>query len=393
MAIKEYIAFLIIYSTIAQMKKRRKVLMLLSTYDPVTHRGIARAALSQGWYLNVSALNPLQVPQDWNGDGIICSLNENKRIEDFVVRAGLPCVDLSAWRTDLGFPRVCADDARIGQLAAEHFSMHGHSAFGWFSHLQNPVSKARFQSYRQELLERRHSSPARFTGKQVQNQQAVTAWLRGLEKPCALFAYHDVDAAWLLNCCTEAGFRVPEDFAIMGVDDNPLICEHQSPPLSSIKHDHERIGYEGALLLARMMDGPMPATRYQTIAPTGISLRASSDSLATKDSLVQAAVNFMTKHLSKPIGTSEIAAEIGIGRRNLELRFRAALKCSVHRKLVELRLKQAEWLLCSTEEKVEHIAAVTGFSHSPHLCRVFKSAYGRTPRAYRNEQSTRLRNL
>jgi len=365
------------------MDSVKKVLMLLGTYDPVTHQGIARAARDLGWHLNVSMLNSFQVPALWSGDGIICSLTDNRKLERFIVASGLPCVDLSEWRTDLKFPRVSADNERIGQMAVEHFCAFGHRSFGWFCHQQNPVAKARCQSYTHELQERGIASPARFSGKQTQDRQKMENWLSRIEKPAALFAYNDSDAAWLMSNCLEAGYRVPEDFAILGVDNNPLICEHLPVSLSSINHDHERIGYEGSLLLDRIMAGKPLENEVITIEPTGVTLRASSDALATSDPLVRKAVSYLQEHLRESIGTLEIAASLGISRRNLEMRFQKALACSLHQKLVELRLIRAATLLAESAKPVEDVAALCGFCHAPHLCRVFKEKYGLPPRAYR----------
>lgn len=371
------------YCIFAQMEKIKKVLMLLSNYDPDTHRGIARAARAFGWHLNVSMLNSFQIPVRWHGDGIICSLDTNPKLTKFILKSGLPCVDLSEWRTDLPIPRVSADNKRIGQLAAEHFCSFGHRSFGWFCHQQNPIAETRFQSYKSELQTRGIAAPSRLVGTRTQSLPEIHQWLSSLKIPAALFAYNDSDAAWLLTNCIEAGYRVPEDFAILGVDNNTLICEHQPAPLSSINHDHERIGFEGAQLLEKIMCGQPPEHEVITIEPTGVTLRASSDIFAVSDPLIHKAVSYLLKHLREPIGTTEVATELGVSQRSLELRFRAALNCSIHKKLTELRLKRAATLLTETNETIEQIAALTGFCHAPHLCRVFKKQHDLSPLAYR----------
>lgn len=128
------------------MPSIKKVMMIQSNYDTETHRGIARGASELGWHLNVSMMNAFQIPRQWKGDGIICSLDNNKQLEQFVQNARLPCVDLSEWRTDLHLPRVSADNKRIGQLAAEHFTAFGHRSFAYISSQENPVSEARYES-------------------------------------------------------------------------------------------------------------------------------------------------------------------------------------------------------------------------------------------------------
>lgn len=362
---------------------RKKILMLLSNYHPETHRGIARAAKDFGWHLNISLQNSFQVPTHWNGDGIICSLDNNKKIEDFVVNSKLPCVDLSGWRIDLGFPRVAVNNQVIGKLAAEHFCTFGHRSFGWFAHQDNPVAQARYESFRDELIARELPAPSQLIGDRTQNISEIQAWLSQLEKPSALFAYNDNDAAWLLSSCIDLGYRVPQDFSILGVDNNSLICTHQPVPLSSINHAHEEIGYMGATLLNQIIDGNAPAEQTIYIKSTGVTQRASSDSLATHDPLVRQTISILKQQLHKPIGAPEISSRLGISRRNLEVRFKQALGTSIHKKLVEMRLKQAEILLADTDLTIEDIAAQVGFCNSPHLCRSFKNQYDLSPLAYR----------
>jgi LacI family transcriptional regulator len=386
MAENKHTAYFGFFCIFAQMSSIKKVLMLLGNYDPFTHQGIARAARDLGWHLNVSMLNSFQIPSQWSGDGIICSLTDNKKLERFVLESKLPCVDLSAWRTDLNFPRVSADNERIGRMAAEHFCAFGHRAFGWFCHQPNPVANARLNSYTDELVRRGFPPPVCFSGRETQDSLKVEQWLSELEKPSALFVYNDSDAAWLMTNCLEAGYRVPEEFAILGVDNNPLICEHLPVPLSSINHDHERIGYEGALLLNQIMAGRPPENEFVYIEPAGVTLRASSDALATGDPLVRKAVSYLQEHLREPVSTPDVAAALGVSRRTLELRFKTALGCSPHSKLTELRLTRAAGLLADSRKPVEEISALCGFCHGPHLCRVFKQQYGVPPLAYRKSK-------
>ncbi|AWB65842.1 hypothetical protein C2869_05030 [Saccharobesus litoralis] len=369
------------------MNAPKKILMLLGNYDPATHAGIAKASRDLGWHLNVSMLSPFQIPTRWQGDGIICSLNNNQALTDFIVNANVPTVDLSAWRIDIAMPRISADNQCIGRLAASHFCENGHQSFGWFCHLQNPVADARLSAFQQELTDRGLGKAATLVGEATQNHDEIDAWLASLAKPCAILAYNDNDAAWLLNTCLSAGYRVPEDFSIIGVDNNPLICEHMPVPLSSINHDHERIGYQGALLLNSIIGGEVAPEKIQLIEPRGITIRASSDLLVATDPIIKAALKFLMENLKNSIGTQDVADSLGISRRNIEHKFQKQLNTSVHKKLLEYRLAEAENLLRNTKHKIEDIALMAGFCHAPHLNRYFKNAYGLTPLNYRRNSS------
>ncbi len=363
----------------------KRILLLLDNYDTKTHQGVAEAARELGWHLNAAIRSGFQLPARWSGDGMICSLGSSQKLADFVIKTRLPTVDLSVTRSDLDFPRVAADNLKIGQLAAEHLSSFGHTRFAWFSSQINQTSELRLDGFREELAKQDKALIGKLTGAQTQHAETVLNWLKKLARPCAVFAFNDLDAAWLMSLCSDSGYRIPRDIAILGVDNDLLTCTHQEITLSSINHDHRKIGYEGAYMLHELLSGRSPANRVQLIAPDGLTLRDSTDTYAASDPIVQAALEFMLTHFHKPIGTPEISTHLGISRRNLELRFQKSLQSCVHKKLVEMRLKSAEHMLTSTHRKVEDIAARTGFCHTSHLSHAFKKAYGLPPGTYRKK--------
>jgi LacI family transcriptional regulator len=363
----------------------KKVLMLLGAYDHEQHLGIARAARQYGWHLDISLLKTFRLPARWTGDGIICSLNNNNRLVEFVRKSGLPAVDTSVWRVEVPLPRVVANNPAIGNEAAAHFLERGHHSFAWFALERNPVSEARFEGYGSRLVAEgiRRNDIRRLDGRGSNKQEAVVRQLQTLPRPCAIFSKSDLDAAWLLNACLEAELKVPEDIAILGVDNNSLICENQPVPLSSINHDLETIGFEGARLLNDLMEGGAPPDHPLMIDPAGITRRQSTDSLAVSDPVVRSALEFIEGHLRQSLGVDEVAQAAGVPRRNLETRFRQALRMGVHGKILERRLKRAETMLRDSSESIETISAMTGFANAPHLSRTFKKSYGLSPLKYR----------
>ncbi|MBC8190513.1 MAG: substrate-binding domain-containing protein [Puniceicoccaceae bacterium] len=368
------------------MARRKHILMVLGSYDQAAHEGIARYAGQHGWHLDVSILKDFQLPQHWKGDGIITSLNFSRELEEFVLKAAVPTVDLSIWREDIDLPRVAADNAALGRLGAEHFLSLGHRHCAWFGLAINPVSRTRYQAYR-DCLAAAGLDCIRLDTVKSQDPAYITERLLDLPKPCAIYTKSDYDSAWLANLCHEAGLRIPDDVAILGADDNALICESQWVTLSSVRYDLSRIGYEGAAMLDQLIEGKPLQTRLQLIPPQGVTVRQSTDALAATDPLVRAALAYLQEHLRKSIGTSEIAESLGVSRRLLELRFRAQMHSSIREYIIRSRIAEARRMLVATQEPIETIAALTGFCNAPHFSRTFKRDTGLTPTRYRAQQA------
>ena len=366
------------------MIQSKHVLMLLGSYDQSAHEGIAEYAGQNGWHLNVSILKEFQLPEHWQGDGIIASLNHNNSLIDFVKKAHVPVVDLSIWRDDIDLPRVVADNSAIGQLGAEHFLNMGHQHFAWFALNNDPVGQMRYVAY-SERLAKANLKCIRLDATPRKDADYMVKCLQKLPKPCAIYTKSDNDAAWLFNVCMDAKLRVPEDIAILGTDDNRLICENQAVPLSSVRHDLKTIGYEGANMLGKLMSGQKLNKTLKLISPSGITIRQSTNALAVTDPLIRKLLKYLKTNFRRSIGTAEVAEIFGVSRRNLEKRFRKNMHCSLHEYLINIRIDEAKRFLHYTCEPIETIAALTGFCHAPHFSNTFKKKTGVSPSNYRNQ--------
>ena len=293
------------------MSRSRKILMLLGSYDFHAHAGIARAARVLNWHLDVSLLKTFQLPAQWRGDGIITSLNRSQRLASFIQRAKLPTVDLSSWRADIDLARVVADNECIGRVAAEHFGILGHHNFAWFALSRDPVGEARCKGFRDALP--LGVNFCRLSASGAPNRKKILAQLKSFSEPVAVFCKSDDDAAWLLNLCLDCGLSVPSRVALLGTDNNRLICENQPVPLSSVNHDLERIGYEGAMRLDSIINGDY-FEEALLIPPTGVTKRQSTDALAIADPAIVEALNFMNTNYRRSIGTDDIAASCGTSK-------------------------------------------------------------------------------
>jgi LacI family transcriptional regulator len=366
------------------MMRSKHVLMVLGSYDQSAHEGIARYAGQHGWHLNVSILKDFQLPDHWQGDGIITSLNNSRQLEEFVLKAGVPTVDLSIWREDIDLHRVAADNPAIGRLGGGHFISLGHRNCAWFGLASNPATRARFSAYRDTLADAGIEC-IRLDTISPQDPVYITRRLYDLPKPCAIYTKSDYDSAWIANLCYDAGLRVPDDIAILGADDNRLICDCQWVTLSSVRYDLSRIGYEGAAMLDQLMQGKDPVERLRLIPPDGITIRQSTDALAVTDMLIREVLRFLQENLRLTLGTEAIAEKFGTSRRSLELRFREQMHRSIREHLIHLRIEEAKRQLQNTREPVETIAALTGFCNAPHFSRTFKQLVGRSPSQFRKK--------
>jgi LacI family transcriptional regulator len=199
------------------------------------------------------------------------------------------------------------------------------------------------------------------------------------EKPLGVLAYNDIDAAFFINHCLDSGYRIPEDIAVLGIDNNEIICENQQIPISSIVHDLEQISYERAALLDRLMNGDAPPSEPILIKPRGIVTRTSTETIACSNTLVTKALSWIDAHLAEPFGSRELAEAVGVSRVKLDRLFSDSLQVSVSKTVLHLRIEKAKRMLLDPSLKLEYIAGATGFCHASHLSNAFKRATGSTP--------------
>ena len=384
--------------------KPKNVLAMVSPMSAERVNGIARYAKEHGWNLMIQDRLG-HTPLAWNGDGILATLRSDPvtfRCIEKLMKRGIPLVDLTVSRPEIKVPRVTSDHREIGRLAARHFAEREFRHVAWFSSGWGNVHRLRYQG----LAEAGAEKPLKWVAADeipVRRQSewpSFVAWIRGklaaAEKPLAVLTYDETDAARLLYAAKELGVNVPEELAILSIGNNPLVCENQSVPLSSIDQDLERGGYEAAALLDRLMDPPSrakhhaPGTRHQApgtllVPPKGIVTRRSTDVIAVSDPTIRKALEFIGKNLSSPIGSPQIAEALGLRRAELDALFRAQLSRSVGEEIRRQRLARVKLLLETTDRTISSTAAETGYCTPAHLTNAFKAALGLTPKEWRKK--------
>ena len=377
------------------MKRRNVLILVTPAYQPRL-AGIARYARQHGWQLTILDRIARQ-PKGWNGDGVLVTLRDNPEIVAFVKslrRRKIPVVDLTFNHPEMHIPRVSGDHTAMGRLARQHFEERNFRHFAWFSTNWLNIHKLRYNGFSNPSPP--HPLRWIFAEEAPMDRLDDFAWfdrwlgkkLREAPKPLALLAYDDADAARALGACLAAGLSVPEDVAILGIGGDRLICENQSVPISSIEHDQGRTGYEGAELLDKLMDGGKPPRKPILIPPRGITVRASTDSIAATSPIVRKSLEYIRLHIGDTFGLTQIAIEIGASRATVSRLFEKELGRTVGAEILRQRLSIAKKLLKEDTLSIAEIAFRTGFCNPAYFTNTFRHATGQTPKSWRASSQT-----
>lgn len=338
---------------------------------------------------------------DWQGDGLIVRI-ESREMADFVRNKRLPAVDVRGLMSVPGVPMVVSDNTAIMRLALEHLIECGfrHVAYCGFAGVD--YSEIRLRSV-EAAVERsgvlchcyepggprfrstyaRSSGTLRFEEHGLVYEQELEEWLRRLPMPVGVMACNDVRGQQIINACRNASLVVPDEVAVVGVDNDTLLCDLSDPPLSSVEPDTRRVGYEAAALLTRLMDGRKPPRDMVVIPPVGVVRRRSTDVLAMDDRAVAAGLRFIREHAFERLKVDFAARAAGLSRRIFERRFLQRVGRTPKAELLRIRVERAKHLLVSTELSLLDIAERCGFSHGEYLHSLFKQKTGQTPGEFR----------
>lgn len=381
--------------------KSRNVLIVVSPSSQSRMNGIVQYASERNWTLTLES-EPSLPPRGWRGDGAIVTLRDSPQSAAFVreLRAvGIPAVNVTGQGVGKGLPTVCGDDDALGALAAEHFAERRFTHVAWFSSKWGMVQKIRYASFveRWRQLSPNAKAPLRFVRSECRSAASMSNWrelsdwlgdgLAAAEKPLGVFAYSDYDAVRVAAVCRERALSVPDEVAILGVDNNPMICLNQPVPISSVNHSLERIGREGAALLERLMDGKSAPGEPIRIPPDGITVRRSTDIVAAENPVLRAAMAFIADHIAEPIGAPQIAEGIGVARLRLDRLFAKEIGISIGHEIARQRLVKAKLLLAGTNLPLPEIARRTGYCNAPYLANVFRRETGQTPGEWRKSRN------
>ncbi len=304
-------------------------------------------------------------------------------------------VNVSAARIPgVEFPTVTADIYAAARLAVQHLLDQGFRHFGYYAPLGLSYVEIHYEGFVQALAEAGHSCslhaakrPVHATNAWRKRHKALERWLADLPKPVAVLTWTSDRGREVLYACRALGLLVPEQVAVLGGDEDTLLCETCNPPLSGVALTSERIGYEAAALLDRMWGGARAPTDPILIEPTRVVVRQSTDTLAIDDVDLARAVGFIRAHGADPIQVSDVLRAVPVSRSWLERQFQKTLRRTPAEEIRRVHLERAKQLLAGTDLPVPQVAAASGFRSREYLAYAFKQATGLTPREYR----TRIR--
>ncbi len=323
----------------------------------------------------------------WQGDGILVRA-DTRRLARAVRDRNVPTVDLRLSFDNLGWPTVGIDNRAVVELAVRHLTDQGlrHFAFCGLPVGENVWADYRAKWFEEEVMKAGHMCsvfPCARGQLLEEEQRAMAGWLAGLSRPVGVMACNDDRGLEVLEACRRAGLRVPDEVAVIGVDNDEMLCGLSDPPLSSVDGGVERAGYEAAALLDRMMQGRKPPAQPIFLAPYGVVVRRSTEILTVDDPDLAAMIRLIRARACDGLRVEAAMAHSSLSPSTLNRRCRELLGRSPKEELTRVRMEQAQRLLAETDRPVAEVAARCGFAELKHFSRAFRDWVGTTPSEHR----------
>jgi LacI family transcriptional regulator len=385
------------------MNKTHRIALLFNankSFDRDVTSGIAAylASTRAAWDLFLEEDFRLRLSgiEHWRGDGIIADFDD-PAVAAALSRCRVPVVAVGGSYADEreyppGVPYVATDNAKLVKLARDHLIDVGLNRFAMFSQPRSRCNRwalERENAFSRLMREDRLDAEI-FRGCETSAPswddavQRQIAWLRRLPKPIGIIAVNDARARQLLQACTIAGIAVPEQVALIGIDNDPLVRMLTRVPLSSVMQGAQEMGRTAAHLLDQMLYGVRLASTRILVPPAGINVCASSQHQEIRHPHVMRARHFIRQYACQGIKTRQVAEYVGISRSTLEACFREEMGYSVHDLILRFKLDAAKAGLCDSARRIADVARDCGFTSLQYMHMVFKRELGCTPRAYRD---------
>jgi LacI family transcriptional regulator len=360
-------------------------------------RGVAEYVRQTGpWSLYYEPSHILNTLPDWmeqwQSDGVIARIRNRETAKRFA-KMGIPVVDILGVVPNTGIPLVQVDNQHIAELAANYLLGQNLHSFGFCDIRGHAWARQRHEEFRNTIVQAGfechvHQLPS-FEGKAWYSEPArnsLDCWIAQLPKPVGIMAANDWAGQKVLDACRRVGALVPEEVAVIGVDNDEAICEVSEPMLTSIVAQHDRTGFYAAELLDRLMRGKRPPSNPVTVGTPSIVVRRSTTVETISDRDMIAAVRYIRENACNGIRVEDVADHVSLSYSTLKRRFDRFLSRSIHDEIQRVRIERVRELLKETDMTLAEIARTTGFRHQEYLGAVFKSHTGTTPGQFREEE-------
>lgn len=329
--------------------------------------------------------------KDWPGDGILSRTVDAALLRQLKATR-LPVIELRTTVLPHSFPFVGMDNSIVGTRVAEHLRNRGFQRFACYLDTSEAFFVERCDFFAKTLRAHGFECSVFKSSRRLrwdEHQHALSDWLVSLEKPVGVFAVNDQLGFWLLDAARRAGISVPEEVAVVGAENDNMLCDTASPPLSSVRLRGQAVGYEAARLLDAWMKKqriPKPGENH-LLPPGDIVVRQSSDIVAVEDPRIAAALRFIRQHATEQIDVARVARETALSRSVLERRMKSLIGRSPGEEINRIRFAAVEKLLVETDLTLDAIAARCGFTHPQYMAEAFRKRTGITPGEFRRRRA------
>jgi LacI family transcriptional regulator len=332
----------------------------------------------------------LKWAREWEADGIIGQFYNGEEVEKFT-EAKIPVIaqDFKERFTDI--PNITGDYHATGELGAEYFLKKGFKNFAFYGFGNIVWSRERAEGFEERVnaagfdVHYYEHKDSRGIDLWYYKPSALSDWLKSLPKPIALMACDDNQGHHITEAARHAGIRIPDELAVLGVDNDEMVCDLSDPPLSSIELDSEKSGYEAARLMEQMIQEKVCYADDITVKATQVVTRHSTDIFASKDKYIVSALKYIHGNLDKNLKVDQVLKEVPLSRRSLEKRFIMTTGYPVYEYIYNQRIEKFTQKLLETDMTIFEIALDLGLSDSKNIARQFKQIKGVTPMEYRKQ--------
>lgn len=331
----------------------------------------------------------IKFAKDWGAHGIIGQLYNDKGVQT-ALNAGLHLIGEDFTERFTEIPNITGGYKEAGKMGAEYFLQKGFKNFAFYGYTNIVWSRERLEGFQQHLHTKGYPV-FNFDQKQMPGRglwyyqpSELSEWLKSLPKPIAIMACDDDKAQHITEACNQAGINIPEEVAVLGVDNDEMTCSLSDPPISSINLDTEKGGYEAAYLMDQMIHKKIRMPYDIFVKPTHIVTRQSTDIISANDQDIVKSLKYIHQHIDDKINVAQVLKEVPLCRRSFEKRFKETTGSSVYKYIYHLKIQKFAERLLETDNSIFEISLELGFTMSNNIARQFKQIKGCTPTEYRN---------